>query len=1648
MKLLEDAQYGGTFDNVYTPLRTSVAVSAIKAVWRSGEVACNTGTLGSGYAWQTCHDGSTPAFSFELQRNDDYILSQPDWRTLPSGCEVPSPARVTDGSIGDIVCQVDFEIKTGDTLTPTWYEASRQSSISDNGGTIHIDLYGKVSYGETGLLLWWKFDEGEGTTLADSSGSPELAGEIRGEATWNQGLLGFSKQGDTVVSPALPVGGVSGDAPFSMSVWVYWDGGSEWPATFSDEQAAIALTGGGTSSAGSGHVALTFNSGRPAVEFFNGRVRATEPIKARRWVHIAVTKSPGTKSETTFIYVNGLRVAAAAENNAGIGGYNNPPSLSARNIVASPGYLYASRGWDTHWEGYLADIRVAPSTWPSEVVSAIYEATLPRHNRNYVAKLDGATEHIELPAVEMGGERVTMEAWVYSRDPTSSGQAIVDLAVASETDTIALYLQQGTGFPTFRVDARPAGGADALSVLSSLDQFPRYRWTHVAAVQDESDATLYIDGEVVASSESFVSVDKKHRRKSFVGRSSLPSTSMFFGQLDDIRLWTVARSPEQINDAIVSGLPQPSSVAAASALGLVLWLDFAPTTSSPFVNAAESVGLATADAALQFPAGAKLQCEHGCVVPGRRDGAVCGDGFVQDDELCDDGNTDSGDGCTSECDTESGFVCFTDTPMVASTCQPGRLVMRETFDDGSEAINRWSFGLGEHGERGVADDYARRGAGGLRLYNKELGSTSSATQTWTYVERTVGSMSTSTLVRYQFNIRKNAHGQASPLVVIFLDSTETRKPPDCSDSTCIGVTFYKLCYNSGFTPHCDERLEVEENVWIEHAFNPSDKFARKYGEDATAPAGIKVQFAVFGDDVEVESWIDNVVVADVTDVADCPPLEATSPPFIGASCYDHYQHGARISGVYPINRGSGQFDLYCEMEIAGGGWDLVTVSRSERLDFGTSRCTSLSSTCFGNINKAATVFDTELGGLSGSEVLAVHINTGRWGWLSGWSSDVSSSGYGFVAQYMTRSRLMHTSTDCGYNSVPYQHYCGKRYETALKWEGNSGWNRHSTGPNLYTWIRGKGIWIGDANGGGSGSDHQLDMSYHNARRSCFQQSPYLCDNDYALYWRNPNMVGGVYDQITLTRGGNDIIAANEGTGLNLVVVDEESASGAVTGNHFEIGDSLQENSLITFLSNVAEGHVVMGAQKGTWQTPQNGAALQTAFATIGVDFPLDMTGKDWSFIGRKGFPTPGLMISRITISPEYLVRTYNYFTCYGQQVTVPENTPAGLVAVVPVRTRGIARASNFEIVFNDKIDQNSVVNNFYTDMATGQIRVLGQLDAESDSGAVTLGVLSQAELFDSGWFPMSSQQGINSFKELSHNIDIDPAYLRVSVRVRAVDGDNDGYVFIGSGAAQQSDSTSSSVYGGVVFAYNPTSVRIWAPSVNNGASNGRMINIGSGWGGEMYYQYSQDGEVRVEIEEEPTPDYDSGWFLMTANIDQASGKEVTHGLGSRPARVKVMTQAIDGNNDGYIFEGIGSAQSDDDHGEFGGLVFAYDDSRVRLFAPDKSNNREGYIINVGDGWAGDHLYQRAQKALVRVFAWNEQEEPDWESGEFEMISDRAQAFAEKVHGLGVEPARVQVQIRATGGSCSGFTYEGMGMCQEAGVSCTLRGSELHRPLFP
>ncbi|MGB8298070.1 MAG: DUF4215 domain-containing protein, partial [Polyangia bacterium] len=82
----------------------------------------------------------------------------------------------------------------------------------------------------------------------------------------------------------------------------------------------------------------------------------------------------------------------------------------------------------------------------------------------------------------------------------------------------------------------------------------------------------------------------------------------------------------------------------------------------------------------------QTEANWNCPTPGQKceNLAKCGNGILTSDEVCDDGNTVSGDGCSSDCKTvEPGWQCRVPGKPCNPACGDGVITAGETCDDGN-----------------------------------------------------------------------------------------------------------------------------------------------------------------------------------------------------------------------------------------------------------------------------------------------------------------------------------------------------------------------------------------------------------------------------------------------------------------------------------------------------------------------------------------------------------------------------------------------------------------------------------------------------------------------------------------------------------------------------------------------------------------------------------------------------------------------------------------------------------------------------------------------------------------------------------------------------------------------------------------------------
>ena len=67
---------------------------------------------------------------------------------------------------------------------------------------------------------------------------------------------------------------------------------------------------------------------------------------------------------------------------------------------------------------------------------------------------------------------------------------------------------------------------------------------------------------------------------------------------------------------------------------------------------------------------------------------ACGDGAVNGEEECDDGNLDAADGCSPTCAIEMGWSCMNEPSECSPNCGDGEITSTEECDDGNMDVGR------------------------------------------------------------------------------------------------------------------------------------------------------------------------------------------------------------------------------------------------------------------------------------------------------------------------------------------------------------------------------------------------------------------------------------------------------------------------------------------------------------------------------------------------------------------------------------------------------------------------------------------------------------------------------------------------------------------------------------------------------------------------------------------------------------------------------------------------------------------------------------------------------------------------------------------------------------------------------------------------
>ena len=351
---------------------------------------------------------------------------------------------------------------------------------------------------------------------------------------------------------------VKGD--FTIEAWVY-------PKSLTALGTILSLQ----NTASNDQVQLMYNgsSNKPQLIISNGitttTLDAATALNLNEWAHIAVT----LQGATATMYINGILSAtntamsvpsATVRNECFIGksqaNYANanfdeiriwesvrtPSQISAARNVELVGnesglVLYYNMSKSENDILYSGLARAAAATSNAITVGSATTPTFVADKMGNSLALNGTNACAQGAEVTSLADAFTLEAYLYPQAQVPFGR-IIELSNGTAFGSIALtYADATTLKPSLLINGNVVLTSSA--ALSSTD------WSHIALVCANNRASLYLNGNLVASASLTPPADMV-RNIVYLGKSYQTSVGLSNMKLDEVRIWNLARTQADI----------------------------------------------------------------------------------------------------------------------------------------------------------------------------------------------------------------------------------------------------------------------------------------------------------------------------------------------------------------------------------------------------------------------------------------------------------------------------------------------------------------------------------------------------------------------------------------------------------------------------------------------------------------------------------------------------------------------------------------------------------------------------------------------------------------------------------------------------------------------------------------------------------------------------------------------------------------------------------------------------------------------------------------------------------------------------------------------------------------------------------------------
>jgi len=448
---------------------------------------------------------------------------------------------------------------------------------------------------ESGLVAYWPLNEGNGTTATDQTSNGNQ-GTIHG-GTWTQEELDFITPISSTVSTTMaetpsqstqsvPTFDGQNDyievayqpelnpAQFTLSCWVKVDGGQgKWrsPVTSRTAKGSTALGGYFLYAAQNNKWQFSIGDGKSWVSINDS------DVVLNTWTHVAANHDGSTMK----LYINGELVGAPVQSKINLN-TSHPLRIGAGVTEGNPGYFFNGEITEVRlWNRARSQDEIKQlmnqrlkgdeaglvGYWPLNEGSGTTVADKTNHkNSGTIHGANWKQEELDLsipdsskeetqtkeldPALTFDGKddyisialnepetEVTHEFWFKTDSPNCGFFSVV---IGNQWGYNDRHLYLSGGNIKTRIWSNEVISSSNLKLADN-------KWHHLAHVFGSSvgGQKIYIDGELVASGSKHTS-DANKQDTIWIGYSGDAKKKYCQGQITDVRIWKIARSPEEI----------------------------------------------------------------------------------------------------------------------------------------------------------------------------------------------------------------------------------------------------------------------------------------------------------------------------------------------------------------------------------------------------------------------------------------------------------------------------------------------------------------------------------------------------------------------------------------------------------------------------------------------------------------------------------------------------------------------------------------------------------------------------------------------------------------------------------------------------------------------------------------------------------------------------------------------------------------------------------------------------------------------------------------------------------------------------------------------------------------------------------------------